>query len=181
MEHLPIWCAGKVNTKVCDIALEELMKIEPKGAVMGSSGEVANEKTRKTEVRFAENGHWFSGVMAEFGYLANKNAGWNYKLDGHENLQLGRYFDDGHYDWHIDNFPLEICEQERKVSVVCMLSDPSEYEGGKFGIKLYEEYNLDFEKGSIIAFPASIQHKVYPVISGVRTTAVIWMTGPMMR
>lgn len=181
MAHLPIWYLGKVNTKLCDIAIEELMQINPRVAAMGSAGEVKDDSGRKTEIRFAEEGNWFAGVMAEFGHLANKKAGWNYKVDGHENLQLGRYFDDGHYDWHVDNFPLEVSEKERKVSVVCLMSDPSEYEGGKFGIKLYQEYNPELEKGSIIAFPSCLEHKVYPVISGVRTSAVIWMTGPMMR
>jgi PKHD-type hydroxylase len=74
-----------------------------------------------------------------------------------------------------------VTEKERKVSVVCLMCDPSEYEGGAFGIKLYQEYNPALEKGSIIAFPSSLEHKVYPVTSGVRTSAVIWMTGPMMR
>jgi PKHD-type hydroxylase len=181
MTHLPVWYIGKINPALCDIARDELMRMPPRDAAMGSSGETKDEAGRKTEVRFASEGFWFGGVMAEFAYQANKACGWNYNIDGHENLQLGRYMDDGHYDWHVDNFPLEVSEKERKVSVVCLLSDPAEYEGGRFGIKLYNEYNPELEKGSIIAFPSSLEHKVYPVTSGVRTSAVIWMTGPQMR
>lgn len=181
MSHLPIWYLGNVNPALCDLAVGELIQLKPRQAAMGSAGETKDEVGRKTEVRFAEEGYWFAGVMAEFGRLANKKCGWDYKLDGHENLQFGRYFDDGHYDWHVDNFPLEVRPQERKVSVVCLMNDPSEYEGGSFGIKLYNEYNPELEKGSIIAFPSSLEHKVYPVISGVRASAVIWMTGPLMR
>lgn len=181
MSHLPVWYLGKINTKLCDIAFEELMQIPPLEATMGSDGLTTDANGRKTEIRFAEEGHWFSGVMAEFGYLANKKSGWNYKVDGHENLQLGRYMDDGHYDWHVDNFPLEVMPRERKISVVCLMNDPSEYEGGEFGVKLYQEYTPELKKGGIIAFPSCLEHKVYPVTSGIRTSAVIWMTGPMMR
>lgn len=181
MTHLPIWYLGKINPILCDIASEELLQLPPIEGSMGVDGETKNEKQRKTEIRFAKEGHWFAGIMAEFGHTGNKSMEWFYNIDGHENLQFGRYFNDGHYDWHVDNFPLQLHQKERKVSVVCLMNDPSEFEGGEFGIKLYQEYNPVLEKGSIIAFPSFLEHKVYPVISGVRTSAVLWMTGPLMR
>lgn len=181
MAHLPIWFLGKIKPALCDLALEELLSIEPRDAVMGSAGEFKNEEGRKTILRFAQEGHWFGGIMAELGNQANKACGWNYKIDGHENLQMGDYRDGGHYDWHVDNFPLEVSEKERKITVVCLLNDTSEFEGGKFGVELYQEYNPDIEKGSILAFPSCLKHKAYPVTSGSRKSAVIWMTGPMMR
>ena len=181
MSHLPIWQLGKINTELCDIAVKELMDILPQGASMGSDGQYVNKEGRDTELRFAAQGYWFSGLMYEFGIQANKVNGWDYKIDDHENMQFGCYRENGHYDWHVDTFPLENRPVERKVSVVCLMNDPSEYTGGEFGIKLYQEYNPVFEKGSIIAFPSMLEHKVYPVLSGTRMTSVIWMTGPQMR
>lgn len=39
--------------------------------------------------------------------------------------------DEGHYDWHVDMGP---GKARRKLSLVCQLSDPSEYEGGELQI-----------------------------------------------
>jgi PKHD-type hydroxylase len=70
---------------------------------------------------------------------------------------------------------------ERKVSVICLLSDPSEYEGGDLQIKLYQEYTADLKKGDMIAFPSMLEHRVVPIQSGARNSAVVWLNGPRMR
>ena len=181
MSHLPIWYMGSVPESVCDAAIAEFMEIEPQDAKMGTEGEVENKSYRDTTLRFASEGHWFGGVMQEHGRLANEKAGWGYDLTGHENVQFGSYGPDGHYNWHTDTFPLCGNPYDRKVSVICMMSDPSEYEGGDLQIRLYQEYTAPLKKGDLIAFPSILEHRVIPVISGIRNSAVIWLYGPRFR
>jgi PKHD-type hydroxylase len=181
MSHLPIWYMGQVPTDVCDAAVREFLEIEPQSATMGSNGEHQDTSHRDTVLRFAPDDHWFGGVMYQHGLASNQAKGWDYDITGHENVQFGSYGPNGHYGWHMDTFILSGQPLERKVSVICLMSDPEEYEGGDFEIQLYQNYKVDMKKGQLIAFPSMLQHRVLPIISGTRTSAVIWLNGPRMR
>jgi PKHD-type hydroxylase len=83
----------------------------------------------------------------------------------------------GHYDWHLDignSFG-----SRRKLSIVIQLSDPDEYEGGELQIceKGYPRICCK-TKGTIIAFPSFLNHRVTPVTKGTRRSLVLWSTGP---
>ena len=181
MQHLPIWYLGQVSESVCDVALADLMQITPQSAKMGVDGNYENTSVRDTVLRFAPPNHWFGGVLYEHGLAANIATGWDYNITGHENVQIGSYGTGGHYDWHTDTFPLSGQPQERKVSVICLLTDPKEYAGGELELCLYQDYRVDMVRGQIIAFPSQLYHRVLPVSSGTRTSAVMWLTGPRMR
>jgi PKHD-type hydroxylase len=81
----------------------------------------------------------------------------------------------------MDTFLLSGLPIERKVSVICLMSDPEEYEGGDLQIQLYQDYKVEMQKGQMIAFPSVLQHRVLPIISGLRNSAVIWLNGPRMK
>jgi PKHD-type hydroxylase len=179
--HLPIWYLDEIPTDICDAATAEFMQIAPQNAKMGAEGEHEDKSKRDTILRFAPDGHWFGEIMYKHGCIANQAAGWDYNITGHENVQFGSYGPKGHYGWHMDTFPLSGQPFERKVSVICLMSDPSEYEGGDLEIQLYQDYKVDMKKGQIIAFPSMLQHRVIPIISGIRNSAVIWLNGPRMR
>lgn len=181
MTHLPIWYMGQVPADVCDAAAREFLAIEPQSATMGSDGQHQDTSKRDTVLRFAPDNHWFGGIMYQHGLAGNQSAGWNYDITGHENVQFGSYGPKGHYGWHMDTFLLSGQPVERKVSVICLMSDPSEYEGGDLEIQLYNDYKVDMKKGQLIAFPSILQHRVIPIISGIRNSAVIWLNGPRMR
>jgi PKHD-type hydroxylase len=181
MTHLPIWYMGQIPTDVCDAAINEFMLIEPQKATMGSDGQYQNTSYRDTVLRFGPDNHWFSGIMYQHGIAANKATGWDYELTGHENIQFGSYGPKGHYGWHMDTFLLSGLPIERKVSVICLMSDPEEYEGGDLQIQLYQDYKVEMQKGQMIAFPSVLQHRVLPIISGLRNSAVIWLNGPRMK
>lgn len=181
MNHLPIWYMGQIPTDVCDAAVREFMDIAPQSATMGTAGEHEDKNKRDTVLRFAPEGHWFGGIMYEHGMTANKVNGWNYEISGHENIQFGSYGPKGHYGWHMDTFFLSGQPLDRKISVICLMSDPKEYEGGDLEIQMYQDYKVDMKKGQLIAFPSMLQHRVVPIISGTRNSAVIWLNGPRMR
>jgi PKHD-type hydroxylase len=108
-------------------------------------------------------------------------CGWQYDVDGREAIQFAQYGPDQHYGWHVDVFPLAGKATDRKITTVCLLNDPSEFEGGQFQVRLYQEYSAPLEKGSVIAFPSILEHRVTPVLSGLRYTATIWFHGPRFR
>jgi len=83
--------------------------------------------------------------------------------------------DQGHYDWHIDMGP---DKAHRKLSLVCQLSEPSEYEGGELQINTGKIIVAEKEKGTVILFPSYLMHRVTPVTKGTRRSLVLWIEGP---
>jgi PKHD-type hydroxylase len=66
----------------------------------------------------------------------------------------------------------------RKLSLVCQLSDPSEYEGGELQINTGEIFTPEKQKGTVILFPSYLLHRVTPVTKGTRRSLVLWIEGP---
>lgn len=180
-QHLPIWLLGQVPTEVCDAAIRDLSLIEPYDATMGTEGEKKELSQRNTAVRFAPDGHWFGGIMYEHALKANRDNGWNYEIDYHEAIQYAEYGPEQHYDWHTDTFTLSGSPYDRKVTAVCLMNDPSEFEGGNFEMRLYQDYVAPLQKGTIIAFPSILYHRVTPVTSGIRISSTIWLNGPRFK
>lgn len=101
----------------------------------------------------------------------------------YEPLQLCEYSAsyEGHFGWHMDathkgtNVP-------RKLSMVLMLSDPSEYEGGELQVKTSDkDITLEMKQGRAWFFPSYMLHRVTPVTKGLRKTAVLWVGGEPWR
>ena len=71
---------------------------------------------------------------------------------------------------------------QRKLSISIQLNDPSEYKGGSFEFKeLLEKEQPKLLQGSVLVFPSFLQHRVTPIISGTRYSAVTWARGPAFR
>ena len=181
MSHLPIWYMGQIPTEVCDVATAEYMQIEPRDATMGIDGKQHSHSNRNTTVRFAQPDHWFGNMMRGYGLKGNQECKWDYEITDHEAVQHAQYGPEQHYDWHVDTFHLTGAPNDRKVTVVCLLSDPSEFEAGELQLRLYSEYTAPLVKGSVIAFPSILEHRVTPVTAGLRATATMWLSGPRFR
>lgn len=181
MTHLPIWYLGDMPIEVCDKAFSEFMLIPPKDALMGKNSEMQNHLYRNTSIRFSTHEHWFGKKMYEFGKLANTECKWDYDISEHEAVQFAEYGIGQHYNWHTDNFPLHGGPTDRKITVIVLMNDPLDFNGGDFQIRLYKEYNAPLKKGSIIAFPSILEHKVIPVTSGFRYSATMWINGAKFR
>jgi PKHD-type hydroxylase len=179
--HKPLWYLKELPEDFCDLAIKDFSIIQPADARMGQFAETENHQQRNTTVRFVDNGHWLPYIMHGIAREANQVCGWGYDITSFENLQFAEYGIDQHYDWHIDFFPLSEKELDRKVSVVCLMSDPAEFEGGDFEVRLYGTYKVPLKKGSVVAFPSILEHRVTPVTSGVRYSSTIWMNGPKFK
>ena len=138
-------------------------------------------KVRNTDIIFCDNNHPISGTLISYIMRANKSAGWDYVIDYYQHAQVGRYGKDCHYDWHIDTAIPDEFNQQRKLSAVLLLNDSSEFEGGHLQIDKVDIDNLLTKAGSVIVFPSPSKHRVTPVTSGTRYTAVCWAVGPTFR
>lgn len=181
MAHLPIWYLANVSPEVCDRLISELSSLPSKDATMGIDGKELQHNTRNTNVRFAQPNHWFEPSLKQVAHEGNSTCKWDYDVTGNEAIQFAEYGVEQHYHWHTDTFTLAGAPTERKLTVVCLLNDPSEFEGGKFEMRLYSEYTAPLVKGSVIAFPSILEHRVTPVLAGVRHSATMWLNGPRFR
>lgn len=91
-----------------------------------------------------------------------------------------RYSQGSYFDWHHDlNSGRE--GVHRKFTVIAALSDPNDYDGGDFYYFDHGERRTKLEQGSVIMFPAWLQHKVGEITRGARYTAVAFVAGPKIR
>lgn len=161
--------------------MAEMTAMPGKDATIGLDGAQLQRNTRNTKVFFANKGHWFEETLKHAANVGNELCKWEYHITGGEAIQFAEYGVGQHYHWHTDTFTLAGTPTDRKLTVVCLLNDPSEFEGGVFQMRLYNEYEAPLTKGSVIAFPSILEHRVTPVLSGVRYSATIWLNGPRFR
>ena len=114
----------------------------------------------------------------------NKTNGNHFGFDGMQITEMAQYTEypsGGFYDWHMDsdvNFAHE--PPVRKISMTCLLSHESEFEGGELEIEK-EENKVKLVQGQAIFFASFIRHRVAPVTKGVRKSLVMWFGGPPLR
>ena len=94
-----------------------------------------------------------------------------------EQAQYTEYPEGGFYDWHVDNdVNMQHEPPVRKISMTCLLSHESEFEGGD--LELMSEGKIaKLKQGHAIFFASFIRHRVTPVIRGKRNSLVMWFGG----
>jgi hypothetical protein len=92
--------------------------------------------------------------------------------------QLTRYTPGQQYNWHMDLGPKQA--SVRKISIVLQLSSNKDMQGGGteifYGDSIDNQLHADI--GDVVAFPSFVMHRAAMIISGVRWSLVIWLTGP---
>ena len=94
-----------------------------------------------------------------------------------EPAQFTEYPKGGFYDWHMD---LDVNGKHeppvRKISMTCLLSDPSTFTGGD--LEFMEKNKMPpLKQGQAIFFASFIRHRVAPVKKGIRRSLVMWFGG----
>lgn len=128
-------------------------------------------------------------VLTPMIYLANVLAGWNRPLAHSEAAQFTEYKggegkDAVKYDWHTDTIDKQ-AKVVRRLTAVMLLSDPSEYEGGRFELADMDDQGnvtpvepMGFnKKGAVLVMPSEMYHRVTPVTKGTRYSLVLWQLG----
>jgi len=98
-----------------------------------------------------------------------------------EPAQFTEYPKGGFYDWHMDLNPFGANGEHpiRKISMTCLLSDPSEFTGGDLLFSdTGKQEPLKLKQGQAMFFASFMRHKVSPVKKGTRRSLVMWFGGP---
>lgn len=113
----------------------------------------------------------------------------NFNIDG--GIQHITYNPSDHVGWHDDTINIQMAlnnpqhrdlKTDRKLSMTVMLSDTSDYTGGKFIFDPAVKPSHEVEgKGTTALFTSFAQHKVEEITSGVRNILFIFITGPSWR
>ena len=153
---------------------------EQKASTVG--GVVEARSSRVRWIPQNEQWQWLYRKLMDMAIEAN-NVLWNFDLISvDEEIQYTEYLasENGHYGWHQDFGPDNMCL--RKVSLTVQLSDPSEYEGGdleisKGGLSEDSGYKMHRGKGTVVIFPSYMMHRVTPITRGTRRSFVLWVGG----
>jgi PKHD-type hydroxylase len=138
--------------------------------------------TRTAWIAHNPDTDWIYDRLWRIGYHLNQTS---YRLDLtalSEQLQYTIYesSEAGHYDWHVDHST--VTPVPRKLSLVLQLSDPADYEGCALEIRAANSIETaPLERGTVIAFPSYVLHRVTPILTGRRRSLVSWISGPLLR
>jgi PKHD-type hydroxylase len=94
-------------------------------------------------------------------------------------IQYGVYEAGSAYKMHNDSLSDPKILFNRKLTIVCLLSDPTEFTGGHLNFAAKQD--VIKTKGSAVLFPSYLYHSVTPITSGIRKTLVCMILGPQWR
>ena len=170
--------------KQCQMIINAGRK-EPKqnasvGSKDGIKGGVIDTKTRTSHISwipFKKMPEMYRNIEK----VMKTTNGNHFGFDGMQITEMAQYTEypeGGFYDWHVDNDVN--CAHEppvRKISMTCLLSPESEFEGGDLEL-MSEGRTTKIKQGHAIFFASFIRHRVTPVIRGNRKSLVMWFGGP---
>ena len=153
------------------------------GQVGGGQGGVIDTKVRTSHISWIP----FNKMPEMYKTLENVMHRTNNNHFGFEGMkiteqaQYTEYPAGGFYDWHIDSDIVGMNEPPvRKISMTCLLSHESEFEGG--GLELMSDGKIARPKqGQAIFFASYIRHRVIPITKGIRKSLVMWFGGPSFK
>ena len=183
----PRWKSLIVETTNPIFTPEQCLRIieagreEPKeiASVGGGHSGVVDTKTRTSHISwipFPKMPEMYKVIETIMKKTNNNHFGFE-GMQITEPAQYTEYPAGGFYDWHIDsdvNFQHE--PPVRKISMTCLLSHESEFEGG--GLELMSDGKIARPKqGQAIFFASYIRHRVIPITKGTRKSLVMWFGG----
>lgn len=157
------------------------------GKVMAEDGSKHDPNSRICQIRWiqpSKHVKLYNSIANNIWPYVDAEMG-SFRVDIYRTLevQYTTYLETGFYRRHTD---IDVISSRlnsktrlfRKISIVVMLSDPSEYDGGDLivGQKVASK-----EKGTIHMFFPMTNHEVKPVTRGIRRTLVAWVLGPEWR
>jgi PKHD-type hydroxylase len=188
-QMLSIWPAN-LNDQFIDAIINTGNKLPIAQTAIGFGGDVDSvDSVRRSEIRwvntFDESHKFIVDTLWNFATDANRDH-YGFDLNYLRDIQYTTYRaeDNAKYDWHQDTFWLNPTANHRKISMVIQLTDPSDYEGGEFQIDPefgILDQSVIKQRGTVLAFPSFLRHRVTPVTAGVRRSLVCWVEGPKFR
>ena len=146
---------------------------------MGKPGSGLDTKKRITTISwipFKEMQPMYNDIN-KFIKTANKNHFGFGDIQTTEQAQFTEYPEGGFYDWHMDTDVVMQHEPPvRKISMTCLLSPENQFEGGDLEL-MAPGKRVKLKQGHAIIFASFLNHRVAPVIRGVRQSLVMWFGG----
>ena len=173
--------------KQCQMIIEA-GRLEPKqdayvGNKQGTKGGVLDTKTRTSHISWIPFKKMHE-MYKDIEKIMKTTNGNHFGFDGMQITEMAQYTEypsGGFYEWHMDsdvNFTHE--PPVRKISMTCLLSHESEFEGGELQLEK-EKNKIKLVQGQAVFFASFLLHRVAPVTSGVRKSLVMWFGGPPLR
>mgnify|MGYP003657296057 CR=1 FL=1 len=169
------------NSLIKEKAVTGFHKINPIRKLTNKE-KIIPDKVRKSNVAWIKD-PWVYREIRPYIELANKQADWNFEINGYETIQFTEYTIGQFYGYHMDSF---YEGHRRKLSMTVNLTDGSEYKGGDLYFKSMDRNKLEVteftnnefrSKGTLCVFPSYEVHKVTPVTKGTRYSLVLWSVG----
>jgi PKHD-type hydroxylase len=152
------------------------------------SGNAATDAIRVTRVAWFRRDAKTESIYArmEEAVLMLNGRFFHYELSGLVDFQYAIYDgrEGGHFDWHKDYGRAHGAESQepRKLTLSLQLSDGADYDGCELQARSGNEtHTAPKTRGTLVAFPAYVLHRVTPITRGVRKSLVIWAAGPEFR
>ena len=174
------------SPKQCQMIIEAGRAQPRQDASIGTSnkdGGVIDTKTRTSHISwipFSKMPEMYKDIEKTM----KATNGNHFGFDGMQITEMAQYTEypsGGFYDWHMDsNIHFEQEPPVRKISMTCLLSHESEFEGGELQLEK-EKNKVKLVQGQAVFFASFILHKVAPVTRGVRKSLVMWFGGPPLR
>ena len=174
------------SPKQCQMIIEAGRAQPRQNASVGAAkqeGGVIDTKTRTSHISwipFSKMPEMYKDIEKTM----KATNGNHFGFDGMQITELAQYTEypsGGFYDWHMDsdvNFSHE--PPVRKISMTCLLSHESEFEGGELQLEK-EKNKIKLVQGQAVFFASFLLHKVAPVTRGVRKSLVMWFGGTPLR
>ena len=184
----PKWKSWIVETKnplftpeQCQMAIDAGRRQRPQKAQvgMGKPGGGVDTKKRTTTISwipFKEMQPMYDQIN-EFIQKANRNHFGFEDIQITEQAQFTEYPEGGFYDWHMDtDVNMQHEPPVRKISMTLLLSPENQFEGGDLEL-MAPGKRVKLKQGHAIIFASFLNHRVAPVIRGVRQSLVMWFGG----
>ena len=159
-------------------------RAEPKqdaqvGSKEGIKGGIIDTKTRTSHISWIPFKK-MQPMYKKIEQVMKATNGNHFGFDGMQITEMAQYTEypeGGFYEWHVDNDVN--CAHEppvRKISMTCLLSPESEFEGGDLEL-MAEGKIAKIKQGHAVFFASFIRHRVKPVTRGRRQSLVMWFGG----
>ena len=193
MIYEPKWKSYAVETigpifspKQCQMIIEAGRSQPRQNASVGQAekkGGIVDTNTRTSHISWIPFKN-MPEMYKDIETIMKKTNGNHFGFDGMqitEQAQYTEYPSGGFYDWHMDSDVNFVHEPTvRKISMTCLLSHESEFEGGELQIER-DKNKVKLVQGQAIFFASFLLHRVAPVTRGVRKSLVMWFGGPPLR
>jgi PKHD-type hydroxylase len=149
------------------------------GNKQGIKGGVLDTKTRTSHISWIPFSK-MADMYKDIERIMKTTNGNHFGFDGMQITEMAQYTEypeGGFYEWHVDNDVN--CAHEppvRKISMTCLLSPESEFEGGDLEL-MAEGKVAKIKQGHAVFFASFIRHRVKPVTRGRRQSLVMWFGG----